>query len=126
MLHHLSIAVADLTRSATFYDATLAPLGYVRVFANDTCIGYGYPGGGDKFAIKLRSDAVAPSPGSHIAFAAPASHMSVAHFHQAALQHDGQDNGAAGSRPHYGKDYYAAFVRDPDGYHIEAVINNVA
>jgi len=33
-------------------------------------------------------------------------------------------NGAAGLRPHYGKQYYAAFVLDPDGYYIEAVINS--
>ncbi len=26
-------------------------------------------------------------------------------------------------RPDYGDEYYAAFVIDPDGYHIEAVIN---
>jgi catechol 2,3-dioxygenase-like lactoylglutathione lyase family enzyme len=121
----LSIAVRDLTRSATFYDAVLAPLGYVRVFANNACVGYGYPGGGDKFAIKLRSDAVASSSGSHIAFAAP-DRQAVARFHEAALLHGGQDNGAAGLRPHYGKEYYAAFVLDPDGYYIEAVIDNAA
>ena len=125
MLHHLSIAVADLTRAATFYDAALAPLGYVRVFADDKCIGYGYPGGGDKFAIKLRSNAVAPGSGAHIAFAAP-DRQSVARFHEAALRHGGQDNGAPGLRPPYGKDYYAAFVLDPDGHYIEAVANNVA
>jgi hypothetical protein len=28
-----------------------------------------------------------------------------------------------GLRPHYGKNYYAAFVVDPDGHRIEAVIN---
>jgi catechol 2,3-dioxygenase-like lactoylglutathione lyase family enzyme len=123
MLHHLSIAVSDLTRSATFYDAALAPLGYVRVFADETCVGYGYPGGGDKFAINRRANAVAPDSGSHIAFAAP-DRQSVARFHQAALRHGGQDNGAAGLRPHYGKDYYAAFVLDPDGHHIEVVIND--
>jgi len=32
MLHHLSFAVADLERSAAFYDATLSELGYVRVW----------------------------------------------------------------------------------------------
>jgi catechol 2,3-dioxygenase-like lactoylglutathione lyase family enzyme len=125
VLHHVSIAVADLTRSAVFYDAALAPLGYVRVFADETCIGYGYPGGGDKFAIKLRTHVVAPSSGCHIAFAAP-DRQSVARFHEAALRNGGDDNGAAGLRPHYGKDYYAAFVRDPDGYYIEAVINELA
>jgi hypothetical protein len=39
------------------------------------------------------------------------------------LQHGGKDNGAAGLRPDYGDEYYAAFVIDPDGYPIEAVIN---
>ena len=54
MLHHLSFAVADLPRSAAFYDAALAPLGYVRVWADDTAVGYGSPGGDDEFAIRLR------------------------------------------------------------------------
>ena len=125
MLHHLSIAVRDLARSAAFYDAVLAALGYVRVFADDSCIGYGYPGGGDKFAVKLRSDAITFGSGSHIAFAAP-DRPSVARFHQAALRHGGRDNGAAGLRPHYGKDYYAAYVLDPDGYYLEAVISGKA
>lgn len=39
------------------------------------------------------------------------------------LRHGGRDNGAPGLRPDYGPDYYAAFVVDPDGYRIEAVIN---
>jgi len=121
----LSIAVRDLARSAAFYDAVLAALGYVRVFADDSCIGYGYPGGGDKFAVKLRSDAITFGSGSHIAFAAP-DRPSVARFHQAALRHGGRDNGAAGLRPHYGKDYYAAYVLDPDGYYLEAVISGKA
>ena len=32
MLHHFSLAVADLDRSAGFYDAVLAPLGFGRVW----------------------------------------------------------------------------------------------
>ncbi len=64
MLHHISLAVADLERSATFYDASLATLGYVRVWANASAIGYGNPGGDDEFAIKLRSTQLtAPGPG---------------------------------------------------------------
>ena len=31
------------------------------------------------------------------------------------------DHGGPGRRPHYGPDYYAAFVLDPDGMNIEAV-----
>ena len=122
MLHHISFGVTDLARSAAVYDATLAALGYVRVWADDTAVGYGLPGGDDKLAIKLRpADAVAPGPGFHLAFAAP-SREAVARFHADALRHGGTDNGAPGLRPHYGERYYAAFVVDPDGHRVEAVV----
>ncbi len=123
MLHHLSFAVADVARSAAFYDAALAPLGYVRVWEDETAIGYGLPGGGDKFAIKLaREPFAAPPEGFHVAFAAP-SREAVDAFHRAALALGGMDNGGTGLHPEYGPAYYAAFVIDPDGYRIEAVIN---
>lgn len=123
MLHHLSFGTTDLARSAAFYDATLSELGYVRVWADDTAVGYGYPGGGDKLAIKLHSSGVVvPGQGFHVAFAAP-TREAVARFYQAALRHGGKDNGATGLRPDYGENYYAAFVIDPDGCRIEAVID---
>ena len=125
MLHHLSFAVADLPRSATFYDAALAPLGYARVWADETAVGYGSRGGDDKFAIKLKPSPVAPGEGFHVAFAAP-SREAVTAFHRAALEHGGQDNGGTGLHPEYGPHYFAAFVFDPDGYRIEAVINTEA
>jgi catechol 2,3-dioxygenase-like lactoylglutathione lyase family enzyme len=123
MLHHLSFAVANLDQSAAFYDAVLAPLGYVRVWADDTAVGYGLPGSDDQFAIKLRSgEIVVPGDGFHVAFAAT-SQKAVTTFHRAALEHGGKDNGGAGLHPEYGAHYFAAFVFDPDGYRIEAVIN---
>lgn len=126
MLHHLSFAVIDLARSAAFYDAALSQLGYVRVWADSTAVGYGLQGGGDKFAIKLSpGQAAPPDPGFHLAFSAP-SRESVARFHAAALQHGGQDNGVPELCQEYGEHYYAAFVIDPDGYRIEAVINEPA
>jgi len=124
MLHHISLGVADLQRSAAFYDLALGALGYVRVWTDESAIGYGLPGGGDKLAIKQRgAAALPPGPGFHVAFAAP-DQRSVARFHEAALQHGGRDNGAPGLRPHYGPAYYAAFVFDPDGHPIEAVVNS--
>ncbi|MCW0220899.1 MAG: VOC family protein [Prosthecobacter sp.] len=122
MLHHLSIAVEDLARAAAFYDAVLPTLGYVRVWADETAIGYGYPGGGDKFALKLRASTVCvPGDGFHLAFTAP-DREAVLRFYQTALAHGGTDNGGAGLHPEYGPHYQAAFVFDPDGYRIEAVI----
>ena len=129
MLHHVSLGVSDIERAAAFYDAALAPLGYVRVWGDlrpgepDQAVGYGLPGGGDKLAIKFRRKGQRP-PGSgfHLAFAAP-DRGSIARFHAAALANGGKDNGGPGLRPHYGPHYYAAFVIDPDGHHIEAVFN---
>jgi catechol 2,3-dioxygenase-like lactoylglutathione lyase family enzyme len=123
MLHHFSLGVADIARSAAFYDAALSALGYARVWEDETAVGYGPPGGGDKFAIRLeRGGVVAPGAKCHFAFAAP-SREAVAHFYEAALRHGGRDKGAPGLCPEYGAHYFAAFVIDPDGYRIEAVIN---
>lgn len=122
MLHHLSIAVTDLDRAAAFYDAVLAPLGYVRVFTGDEAIGYGYPGQNDILLLNLEEQVQVPGQGFHLAFAA-AEAEHVNRFHGAALRHGGRCNGRPGLRPDYGDRYYAAFVIDPDGYRIEAVLN---
>jgi predicted lactoylglutathione lyase len=42
-------------------------------------------------------------------------------FYKAAMGAGGRDNGPPGLRPQYHPNYYAAFVRDPDGHNIEAV-----
>jgi catechol 2,3-dioxygenase-like lactoylglutathione lyase family enzyme len=133
LLHHLSIAVADLSRSVAFYDAALAPLGYVRVWTHETtagyrevAAGYGIAGADDEFAIRLRVQGiVVPSDGFHIAFRAT-SPEAVTAFYRAVLDLGGRDNGGAGFHPEYGLDYFAALVFDPDGYHIEAVLDKNA
>jgi catechol 2,3-dioxygenase-like lactoylglutathione lyase family enzyme len=129
MLHHVSFAVADLARSAKFYDAALAPLGYVRVFTQESgggrkesAVGWGSPGGDDEFAVRLRDEGVvAPREGFHVAFRARSQEAAIA-FHEAALAHAGRDNGGVGFHPEHGPNYFAAFVIDPDGYRIEAVV----
>ncbi|WP_395750676.1 VOC family protein [Prosthecobacter sp.] len=122
MLHHLSFAVTDLERSAAFYDAVLGALGYGRVWEDETFVGYGTEAGKDVFALKLRPGNVSlPGDGFHVAFAAP-SREAVDKFYEAALAHGGRDNGGAGMHPEYGPGYCAAFVMDPDGYRIEAVV----
>ena len=122
MLDHLSIGVSDLARAAAFYDAALAALGYVRLFSNQHSVGYGAPGAKDEaFALLAAgSEARAPGTGCHIALQA-ASREAVAAFHAAALRMGGADEGAPGLRPQYGAGYYAAFVRDLDGFRLEAV-----
>jgi catechol 2,3-dioxygenase-like lactoylglutathione lyase family enzyme len=121
MLGHLSFGVADLDRATRFYDAILAPLGYVRVWSETKAAGFGEAGGPDRLALFARPGASrAPGPGFHLAFIAP-SPAAVDTFHEAALGAGGRDAGPPGPRPHYGASYYAAFVIDPDGYKLEAV-----
>jgi catechol 2,3-dioxygenase-like lactoylglutathione lyase family enzyme len=133
MLHHISFAVADLKRSATFYDAALAPLGYVRVFTQESgagrkesAVGYGRPGAEDEFAIRARQEGVVPpGDGFHVAFRSPSQEAATS-FYQAALAQGGRDNGGVGFHPEHGANYFAAFVFDPDGYRIEAVVDEKA
>lgn len=121
MLGHLSFGVDDLDRAAAFYDAVLAPLGYVRVWTSAHAVGFGAPGGGDKLALFARpGQATAPGPGFHLAFDAP-SRAAVDAFHAAAVAAGAADDGGPGPRPKYSPTYYAAFVRDLDGYKLEAV-----
>lgn len=122
MLHHVSFPVRDLALSGAFYDAALGALGFRRVFEDDTAIGYGLVDDEDLFCLKLRDDASAASAGFHLAFAAP-DRSAVDRFHASTLAIGGSDNGAPGLRPDYGPLYYAAFLIDPDGHRIEAVIN---
>lgn len=125
MLHHISFGVRDLALSGAFYDAALGALGFRRVCEDDDIIGYGVEDDKDLLCLKLRPDATPPGAGFHMAFAAP-SRAAVDAFHAAALRIGGGDNGAPGLREDYGDHYYAAFLIDPDGHRIEAVINRPA
>jgi predicted lactoylglutathione lyase len=58
--------------------------------------------------------------GSMAAFRAR-SWKEVDDFYAAALAHGGKSDGAPGLRPQYNPDFYAAYVRDPDGNKIAAL-----
>jgi catechol 2,3-dioxygenase-like lactoylglutathione lyase family enzyme len=120
MLGHISLGVVDLARATAFYDAVLAPLGFIRVWTGGDGLGYGPTSGGEPLNIFARPDARPPGPGFHLAFKAP-DRAAVDAFHAAALAHGGTDAGLPGPRPSYGDTYYAAFVYDPEGWKLEAV-----
>jgi catechol 2,3-dioxygenase-like lactoylglutathione lyase family enzyme len=117
----VSFGVGDLARANAFYDAVLAPLGIVRVWSATDATGYGFPGFDDAFAIKAEApDTVASSGRFHLALHAR-NRASVVAFYAAAIALGGADEGPPGRCPEYGAGYFAAFVRDPDGYRLEAV-----
>jgi|SRR5580658_3327007 catechol 2,3-dioxygenase-like lactoylglutathione lyase family enzyme len=121
MIDHISLAVCDLKKGEAFYAALLAPLGMTKLREwPDAAIGFGkkYP----EFWINRRSamDRIATDSGVHICLRAP-DNAAVDAFHSAALAAGGTSDGAPGLRKEYHDNYYAAFIRDPDGNRIEAV-----
>jgi predicted lactoylglutathione lyase len=114
MLEHVSVPVTNFEKAKKFYSAALKPLGYKMTEDYSPEAAGFFEGGHTSFWIAKKKN----SPGVHVAFLA-ASRRAVQGFHRAALKAGGKDNGKPGRREGYG---YAAFVRDPDGNNIEAVV----
>ena len=127
MFDHLSLGISNLSRSLTFYDAALQPLGINRMFAmSDRGIAAYSGSGGATFWLYDRDINHAPlkdlsNPQRfHLAFKAE-TRAGVDAFYQGAIANGGIDEGAPGIRVQYHPNYYAAYVFDPDGYKLEAV-----
>ena len=122
MLLYVTIGTNDLQRARIFYDAALAPLGLKRRKQDDVEIGYG--AGHDTrcrlwVVMPYDRNAATIGNGSMVALDAE-SRAGVDAFHAAALAHGGTDEGAPSLRPFHAN-FYAAYVRDPDGNKLSAV-----
>jgi catechol 2,3-dioxygenase-like lactoylglutathione lyase family enzyme len=121
MIDHTGIGVADMARSAVFYDAVLGALGLRRFVQLPEEVGSDGIGYGTDYPIFWIDRFHPHGVKQHTAFAA-SSRAEVDAFHAAALAAGGSDNGAPALRAGgYPPGYYAAFVLDPDGNNIEAV-----
>lgn len=122
MLDHVSLPVRDLSLSASFYDAVLAPLGLARRKASPHAIGYAAPTAHAPcfWLLPRREGGATAGVGLHISFHAP-SRAAVDAFHRQALAAGGRDAGAPGERAEYTQPFYGAFAFDLDGFKIEAV-----
>jgi catechol 2,3-dioxygenase-like lactoylglutathione lyase family enzyme len=115
VIDHVTVRVSDYGRSSAFYDAALAPLGLERGWSDDALRLAEW---GD---FSIAQDGNPVTRHAHVALRAP-SREAVKGFHAAAIAAGARDNGPPGERPHYGPDYYAAYVFDPDGTNLEAVV----
>jgi len=123
-LDHVSIPVANFPRAVAFYDAVLATIGLKRIKERDGAIGYGAKEGWPPlFWILEQSEpgAARAGIGLHLSFRVT-TRAEVHAFYETALAHGGRDGGAPGPRPHYTAGFYGAFVFDPEGFKIEAVV----
>lgn len=119
MIDHVTIYVNDLAKSKAFYEKVFSVFGYKVSFGEEDKFWAFDIGNGSLFEIAQYKDTTILTP-CHIAFRAK-SHEQVHQFYEMALAAGGKDNGPPGPRPQYTKNYYAAFILDPNGHNIEAV-----
>ena len=131
MFTYVSIGTNDLARAARFYDPAMAALGHSRCNTGNEPNWEGWLGWGtyrDHGAVELALWVCRPfdgrpatiGNGSMVALGAQ-TWRQVDAFHAAALANGGTSEGAPGLRPQYAADFYAAYVRDPDGNKLAAV-----
>jgi catechol 2,3-dioxygenase-like lactoylglutathione lyase family enzyme len=131
MLSYVYFGTNNLERATRFYDASLAPIGMPRCVTGDPewdriSAGWGiYEDGGARelgfwIGKPFNQHPATIGNGSMVAFSAR-SWKAVNEFHAAALANGGSCDGVPGLRLHYSPDFYAAYVRDPDGNKIAAV-----
>lgn len=131
MLSYVYFGTNDLKRATAFYDAVLAPLEMRRCVTGDPgwdriSAGWGtYEDDGLRelgLWVGTPSNGQPASAGNGNMVALRAiSWLQVDGFHAIALANGGSCEGAPGLRTHYNPDFYAAYVRDPDGNKIAAV-----
>lgn len=126
----IGVSSVDFHPVRTFLATALAPLGLRLVFDNSAsalaagkirCLGFGQ--NDDNELLNVFDYGVTtqpPGPGHHIAFEAP-TREAVRDFYTAGMGHGGTCGGPPGLRPHFGDNYYAAFVFAPGGWKFEAV-----
>ncbi|MGV1761678.1 MULTISPECIES: VOC family protein [Rhizobium] len=125
MLDHVFISVSDIDRSIAFYERALEPLGIVHAIDYDGKNGPpGHPdlkgfGANGRLFFWLR-EGVVEGRAAHVGFIADGKREVDAAF-AAAMAAGASEIHPPGPQLHYDPRYYAAQVRDPDGYSLEFV-----
>ena len=107
MLHHVILEVSDLDRSAAFYDALLAPLGWRRHFEENETIGWGIA-----------------KPGFGLLSFSGLGIVAVKAAWEGGVRGGGESTGEPGERRSVASGSYSAFLKDPDGYEIEVTVGS--
>lgn len=131
MFAYACLGTADLARATRFYDAVMAVLGHARCNTEGEPEWEGWAGWGtyadegrvqDALWVCRPFDGGPPSAGNGSMVALRAkSWAQVRDFHAAALAHGGSSEGEPGVRRQYNPDFYACYVRDPDGNKLAVV-----
>lgn len=120
LIHHLGVFAGDFSASESFYTAALAALGVHAGYRTETIAEY-WIAEHDAPSLSLESARTSAdvTRGLHLAFEA-ADRKAVDSFFAAGIK----AGGTARHEPRHWPEYrsYAAFVSDPDGNNVEAVV----
>lgn len=126
MTAYATVGAIDDAKSNAFYDATLATIGWSAHTEFPGWRAYSEGGKGLGFVLwvckPFNGDLASAGNGSMVGFTVKST-AEVDAFHAAAMRHGGTDEGAPNPRPHYGPDWYSAYVRDPAGNKLSVVYN---
>jgi len=119
MLHHVLLEVSDLERSALFYDALLAPLGWRRHHEEDGTIGWGIAK-----PVFFVSSHHAPQPGFGLLSFSGLGIVAVKAAWEGGVRGGGETVAEPGERRSQASGSFSAFLKDPDGYEIEVTVGS--
>lgn len=131
MLFYVTLGTNDIAAAKRFYAAVMPTIGCVLRFEDDNGIGYGPSGAppGDAgicLWVEAPFDGKPASfgNGTMLALVAP-TRAAVDAFYAAGRANGGSDEGAPGLRK-YGPNFYACYLRDPDGNKLSPVCEAAA
>lgn len=114
MIDHIEVQTRNIDENARFYDDVLAPLGYERK-VDGSVKGYGNGTNLDLFLVE-------GEPSTHVHFAfATVSRAAVDLVYETARSAGHQLDQAPALAPSVHPNYYAGYLRDPDGRLVEFV-----
>jgi catechol 2,3-dioxygenase-like lactoylglutathione lyase family enzyme len=113
MIDHIELRTRELAASVSFYKTVLAPLGYTQT-VDGNAKGFGDAKGPDFFLVSGN-----PADHAHYAFRA-SDRATVRACYELGAAFNALDRPPA-LAPHVHPNYYAGYLRDPDGRLVEFV-----
>ena len=122
MLMYVTIGSNDLARATPFYDGVMGALGHARLVTREDEIAYGAPGDKDAtlFVVRPYDERAATVGNGSMTALTASTRAQVDAAHAAGMAKGGTDEGAPGLRA-YGPNFYACYIRDPDGNKLSVV-----
>jgi len=118
VIDHFEIKTIKFEQCVEFYSTVLKPLHIELKWSDESAAGFGKV---SEQKVQFVIEKSENKESSHIAFSAPDKNA-VNRFYSIGIEGGFDCNGEPGIRAQYAPNYYAAFLHDPDGNNIEAVV----